>query len=145
MLQTATKIYSTATAKLPYLADMLLLTMRLWIATIFWKSGLTKLQDWETTVFLFEEEYQVPIISPELAAYSGTFFELVCPVLLVLGLGTRLAALPLIAMTAVIQFTYLEHNQHYYWAFLLFTLLSFGAGRASLDAFVARYLAKKHA
>ena len=145
MLHTATTLYRTATEKLPYLGDLLLLTMRLWIANVFWKSGLTKLDDWETTLFLFEEEYQVPFISAEFAAYSGTFFELVCPVLLVLGLGTRFAVLPLIAMTAVIQFTYLDHMQHYYWAFLLFTLLAFGAGRASLDAFIARILAKKQA
>lgn len=143
MLNKAISIYHAAAAKSSYLGDALLLTMRLWIANIFWKSGLTKLDDWETTVFLFQEEYQVPIISPEFAAYSGTFFELLCPILLLLGLGTRFAVLPLIAMTAVIQFTYLEHEQHIYWAFLLVSLLAFGAGRASLDALVARMLQKK--
>lgn len=143
MIHCALKLHHQALTILHYLGDALLLAMRLWVANIFWKSGLTKLEDWETTLFLFAEEYKVPLLPVEFAAYSGTFFELACPVLLVLGLGTRLAALPLIAMTAVIQFTYLEHEQHIYWAFLLVTLLCFGAGRASIDALIARYVAKK--
>ena len=143
MIDKAVTLYNTITPKLTYAGDALLLAMRLWIADIFWKSGLTKLDDWETTLFLFEEEYQVPVLPTEFAAYSATFFELAMPILLLLGLASRLATLPLIAMTAVIQFTYLQHEQHYYWAFLLFAILSFGPGRASLDAFIQRHFAKK--
>lgn len=145
MLQTVTKHYLKATHYLTYGADALLLTMRLWVAQIFWQSGITKLEDWETTLFLFEEEYQVPFISAEFAAYSSTFFEIAAPILLVLGLGARFATLPLIVMTAVIQFTYQAHDQHFYWAFLLASVLMFGPGRASVDAFIKRYLTPKHA
>ena len=143
MLNRTITLYNAITSKLTYAADALLLAMRFWLANIFWYSGVTKLEDWDTTLFLFEEEYQVPFLPTEFAAYSGTFFELACPILLVLGLGTRVAALPLIAMTAVIQFTYQHHEQHYYWAFLLFTLVVYGGGRASIDHFVARYLSKQ--
>jgi putative oxidoreductase len=112
------------------------LLVRIWVAIIFFKSGLTKLDDFETTIFLFAEEYKVPFIPPELAAYSGTLFELICPILLVLGLGSRVAALPLLAMTAVIQFTYLDHLQHYYWGILLAGIIFHGAGKWSLDYLV---------
>jgi putative oxidoreductase len=127
------RMYHTCVHRLTPLQDALLFAMRIWIAAIFWYSGLSKIDDWDTTLFLFEEEYMVPFISATFAAYSATFLELLCPVLLLLGLGTRIAALPLIAMTAVIQFTYLPHEQHYYWGFLLLSLVVFGAGRLSLD------------
>ncbi len=114
------------------------LFVRLWIASIFFKAGLTKIEDFETTVFLFSEEYQVPFLHPSFAALSGTFFELVCPVFLVLGLATRFAAIPLLVMTAVIQFTYQDHLQHYYWAILLAGLVVHGAGKLSLDHWLDR-------
>ena len=109
------------------------LAVRVWIAVVFFKSGLTKIDDFETTVLLFADEYQVPVLPPYLAALSATTFELAMPVLLVFGLATRVAALPLLMMTAVIQFTYLDHVQHYYWGILLLGLVLHGAGRFSLD------------
>ena len=109
------------------------LVVRLWIAMIFFKSGLVKFWDFETTVALFTDEYQVPFLPPYCAALSGTCFELACPVLLVLGLATRLAALPLLVMTMVIQFTYLDHMQHYYWMLLLSGLILHGGDKLSLD------------
>lgn len=115
-----------------------LLLIRVWIAYAFFRSGLTKIDDFETTIFLFAEEYKVPVISPEFAAYSGTFFELVMPVLLVLGLGARFAAVPLLVMTAVIQFTYQDHVQHYYWAIILTGIIIYGAGPLSLDRIIAK-------
>jgi len=114
------------------------LFIRLWIAAVFFKSGLTKIDDFEITVLLFADEYQVPFIPPVLAAYSATLFELLCPVLLVIGLATRLAVLPLLVMTAVIQFTYMDHLQHYYWAIMLAGLLVHGAGRWSLDCWLKK-------
>jgi len=112
---------------------VLLLAMRLWIANIFWKSGILKINDWDSTIMLFTDEHPVPYLNPQFAALSGTTFELLCPILLVLGFGSRLATLPLLAMTAVIQFTYMQHEQHYYWAFLLATILCFGSGKISVD------------
>lgn len=114
------------------------LFLRLWIAAVFFKSGLTKIDDFETTVLLFTEEYHVPVLSPYIAALSATFFELAMPVALVLGLGVRAAALPLLIMTAVIQFTYLDHVQHYYWAIMLVGLILHGGGKVSLDYWMAR-------
>jgi putative oxidoreductase len=125
-------------AKLNHLQPLWLLFIRVWVAVIFFKSGLTKIDDFETTIMLFEHEYAVPFIPHVLAAYSATFFELCMPILLVFGAFTRLAALPLLAMTAVIQFTYMDHMQHYYWAIMLSALIIFGAGKLSLDHLAGR-------
>ncbi|MGV8948555.1 MAG: DoxX family protein [Candidatus Paracaedibacter sp.] len=111
----------------------LLVVIRFKMATIFWRSGRIKFTHWESTLSLFRFEYKVPYLPADLAAYLVTTFELICPVLLVFGLMTRLAALPLLIMTAVIQFTYLQHSDHTYWAILLSVLLLKGAGPLSLD------------
>ncbi|MFW0778137.1 MAG: DoxX family protein [Rickettsiales bacterium] len=114
------------------------LFLRIWIAMIFFKSGLTKIDNFETTVFLFADEYQVPLLPPYFAALSATFFELAMPVLIVLGLATRFAVLPLIIMTAVIEFTYLSHAQHIFWAIVLVGLLLHGAGKLSADHWIKK-------
>ncbi|MEK9968118.1 MAG: DoxX family membrane protein, partial [Ferrovibrio sp.] len=111
-----------------------LLFIRLWMAEIFWNSGLTKIASWDTTVLLFAEEYKVPLLPPELAAVLGTATELSMPVLLALGLCTRVAALPLMAMTLVIQFTYLDKAEHWLWLLSLAVLATRGGGFLSLDA-----------
>lgn len=121
-----------------YLWPFVLLGMRLWMARVFLKPGIHKVKSWDKTLSLFKFEYKVPIIDPEVAAYLTTTFELICPVLLILGLMTRLATLPLIVMTAVIQFTYLSLEIHLYWAFLLCTLFLKGAGPYSLDELIYR-------
>jgi putative oxidoreductase len=131
------KFYSTATNWLySYLFPVLLLAMRVWMARVFFYSGLSKIATWQSTIYLFAHEYQVPVISPEIAAYLATSFELVCPVLLVVGIATRFATLPMLGMTAVIQFTYLDSTDHYYWAMVLGTILCTGAGKISLDWFI---------
>lgn len=142
MFTKITTLYRHALRPLSYLSDAVLLAMRLCIASVFFKSGLVKIEDWEATLFLFMEEYKVPLLPTEFAAYSGTFFELICSVLLIAGLGARLASVPLIAMTAVIQFTYMPHEQHSYWALLLATILCFGPGRISVDHFIKRHFVK---
>ena len=114
---------------------LLLVVIRFKMAHIFWKSGRIKFTHWDSTVSLFRYEYKVPYLPPDLAAYFTTTFELVCPVLLIFGLMTRLAAIPLLTITAVIQFTYLHHSDHTYWAILLGTLLLKGAGPLSLDRY----------
>jgi len=119
-----------------YLSPLLLLAMRLWIANIFYKSGMTKFSNMDSAVSLFESEYNLPYISPVIAAYSAVFFEIVCSVLLALGLLTRLAVLPLIVMTLVIHLFVFMHNDNFYWLFLLFTLLIYGGGKISFDNFV---------
>lgn len=125
-----------------YAAPLHLLFIRLWMAEIFWASGLTKLESWDTTLLLFAEEYKVPLLPPELAALFGTATEISMPVLLAFGLGTRLAALPLIMMTLVIQFTYLDKAEHWLWLLSLAILATRGAGPLSLDWGLRRLAAR---
>ena len=113
---------------------LLLLGMRFWIAKVFWRSGKVKAKHWDATLDLFKYEYKVPYIPSDLAMYLTTTFELLCPILLILGLMTRLATLPLLVITGIIQITYISHVDHLYWSFLLATLLFKGAGSLSLDA-----------
>lgn len=120
------------------LSPVMMLTLRLWMAHVFWVSGVLKISDWDNTLTLFTYEFPVPFLPPLLAAIFGTAFELICPVLLILGLATRLATLPLIIMTAVINFTYQEATEHYYWAMLLGVILFYGPGKLSVDHLVAK-------
>ena len=129
-------------------APLLQLALRLWIARVFFNSGLTKIQDWDTTVLLFQEEYKVPLLPPDLAALLGTTFELGMPILLVAGLMTRVAALPLLGMSLVIQFVLGAANptynsiEHYYWLFLLLAIIVHGPGRLSLDHMIRKRITR---
>ena len=116
-----------------FFAPVLLFLMRLLVAGIFLRSGLTKFSNIDSAIMLFEYEYQLPIISPVLAAYLATFFEIFCSILLIFGFATRLAAIPLLIMTLVIQFLVIAHPQHVYWFFSLATILTFGPGYLSVD------------
>lgn len=120
-----------------YGLPILLLFIRIWMAKIFWYSGLTKISNWPATLFLFKEEYKVPFIPYEIAAYISTFFELGCPILLIVGFATRFATLPMIAMTVVIELTYTHSVEHYYWGMLFILILLHGPGRLSLDYYIA--------
>src|SRR5713101_5396632 len=117
----------------PY--TILAIPLRLAVATVFWNSAVTKLANWNTAVELFAEEYKVPLLPPELAAYMAASMELTTPVLLVLGLLTRPAALILLGMTTVIEiFVYPQAwPTHIQWAAMLLVLLCRGAGKLSLD------------
>jgi putative oxidoreductase len=117
---------------------LLQLTMRIWIANIFWRAGKVKVKHWDATLSLFKFEYKVPFIAPEHAAYFATSMEILCPILLVLGLLTRLATLPLLFMTIMIQITYMSSKEHIYWMFILTVLLLKGAGQISVDAYLNR-------
>ena len=114
------------------------LLFRLAIAGVFFRAGLTKLASWETTVQLFRDEYKVPVLSPEVAAALATMFEVGCPLLLVAGLATRLATLPLFGMIAVIQlFVYPSAwPEHLTWASILLFLLTRGPGALSIDRMI---------
>ena len=114
---------------------LLQLLFRLAVAAVFLKAGLNKLASWELTVQLFADEYKVPLLSPDAAAAMATSFEIGCSILLIAGLGTRLAAVPLLGMIAVIQmFVYPSaYSEHLTWASLLLFLLTRGGGRWSLD------------
>lgn len=125
-----------------YFVPILLLALRLLIASVFLKSGLTKISNFEVTIFLFENEYSVPFLSPVFAAYSAAFFELTCSALLIAGLATRLACLPLIVMTLVIQFSVIQNPEHFYWLAILTTIFTFGPSCFSLDKLIKRCATK---
>ena len=124
----------------PYTA--LAIPLRLAVATVFWNSAMTKLANWDTAVALFVDEYKVPFIPPELAAYMAVTVELTTPILLVLGLLTRPAALVLLGMTTVIEvFVYPQAwPTHIQWAAMLLVLLCRGPGKLSLDHLLWRRL-----
>ena len=116
------------------------LGLRTGVGAVFFKSGLSKIANWELTVQLFADEYAVPLLPPEIAAYMATTAELVCPVLLVLGLAARFGALALLGMTAVIQiFVYPDSwAEHLLWASVFVYVLTQGAGKLSVDHAIRR-------
>ena len=132
-----------ATSWLETLQPLALLAARLYVAQVFFLSGLTKIRDWETTLALFENEYQVPLLSPTLAAWLGTGGELALPVLLALGLAGRFAAAGLsvvniVAVLSLAEIAPAALQQHQFWGSLLIGLLLWGPGRLSLDAWIGR-------
>lgn len=140
---TATAPVSTSRSRLAACAaalrrfplSILQLLFRLAIAGVFLKAGLNKLANWELTVQLFRDEYQVPVLPAEVAATMATTFEIGCSMLLIVGLATRLATLPMLAMLAVIQlFVYPgAWSDHLAWGSILLFLLTRGGGTLSLD------------
>jgi putative oxidoreductase len=125
------------------LAPLLDLGIRLYVANVFFKSGLNKFQSWDSTLALFEHEYQVPLLSPELAAWLGTATELTFPVLLALGLAGRFSALVLFAFNIIAVVSYPDLNEagmkdHLYWGILLAVTALHGPGRLSLDHVLGR-------
>ncbi|HEX9408129.1 MAG TPA: DoxX family protein [Methylomirabilota bacterium] len=111
------------------------LLFRLAVAGVFFRTGLQKARGWETTVALFSDEYKLPGFPPEIAAVMATCFELGCSSLLILGLATRLATLPLLGMIMTIQlFVYPQAwPEHLVWSSILVFLLTRGPGAMSLD------------
>lgn len=132
------------TRGLDFITPVLDLGIRLWVANVFWMSGLTKIQSWDTTLALFEHEYQVPLLSPELAAILSTATELTFPVLLALGLAGRFSALVLFVLNIAAVISYPDLNEiglkdHVYWGILLLVTLLHGPGKLSLDHLLCRY------
>lgn len=127
-----------------YLAPILDLAIRLFLANVFFKSGLTKIQSWDSTLYLFSDVYEVPFLNPDFAAYLATGAELALPVLLVLGLFGRFAATGLFILNSVAVISYYSElseaglNQHLYWGILLAVLLIISRGSWSADTWLAK-------
>jgi putative oxidoreductase len=117
------------------------LLFRLAIASVFLPAGLLKLASWQSTIALFQEEYKVPLLSPLVAAVMATAFELACSSLLIAGLATRLATLPLLGQIATIQlFVYPQAwHEHLVWGSILLFLLTQGGGTISADHLLSRW------
>ena len=130
--------------RVPY--TLLALPLRFAVATVFWNSGTTKVANWDATLQLFQDEYKVPLLPPDWAAHLAASIELSSPILLVLGFGTRAAALVLLGMTTVIEiFVYPQAwPTHIQWAAMLLVLLCRGAGRFSMDALIRQRFAVPH-
>ncbi len=130
-------------------AHLLDLAIRVYVAQVFFRSGLLKIGNWDGTLYLFENEYRVPLLPPEAAAWLGTFGELFFPPLLALGLAARFAAFSLFVfnIVAVVSFWHvLGGNQaalmsHVYWGTLLLVTLCHGPGRLSLDYLIRKRFA----
>ena len=123
------------------------LAARLYVAHVFFSSGLTKIRDWDTTLALFMDEYKVPVLSPAVAAVMGTAGELGLPVLLALGLGSRFAALGLsvvnvVAVLSLADIAPAALEQHILWGALLVGLAVFGPGGLALDRWIQRFIFK---
>jgi putative oxidoreductase len=119
------------------------LLIRVGIADVFWRSGQTKVSGWhvtETTIQLFRDEYKVPLISPELAAYLAAIQEHLFSLLLIVGLASRLSAIGLLGMTAVIELFVYPANwpDHLLWTGCLLYVVARGPGAFSVDALIAR-------
>ena len=125
-------------SSLNHLQSVAMVALRCYIAWVFFVSGLTKIDDWDTTLFLFELEYSVPFLSPAVAAFLGTFGELVFPVLLVFGLFSRLGALGLsvvnlVAVISLAEIAPAALTLHWLWGVLLAAIVVFGPGKIALD------------
>lgn len=134
------RLYFSLSEKINLLQPLALLAVRIYVGWVFFSSGLTKLRDWESTLFLFEEEYAVPFINFELAAWLGTAGELVLPVLIILGIGSRFAAagLTVVNIVAVVSLEAIApaaYTLHIVWGLLLAQVLLWGAGIISIDKF----------
>jgi len=120
---------------------VLLVVFRLYLAKVFFLAGLTKIKSWDTTLMLYEYEYEVPFIPFDIAAYLSTFAELVFPVLLVLGLAGRFSAAALFVLNIVAAVSYPDIspggvNDHYFWGSMLVVLVFYGPGKLAIDTWL---------
>lgn len=138
LLSTTLRLWRPVNHVLDNARPVAALLARAYLAQVFFLSGLTKLRDWDTTLLLFTEEYRVPLLSPGVAAVMGTAGELVLPVLLLVGLAGRFAAMGLGVVNAVAVISLAEIapaalQQHITWGVLLAALALYGVGRWSVD------------
>jgi putative oxidoreductase len=141
------RFYYAASHLPEYLAPLLDLGLRLYLANVFFKSGYTKILSWDSTLYLFNDVYHVPLLPPDVAATMAASAELGLSVLLVLGLLGRFAAsgLFILNIVAVISYADLSEaglNQHLSWGILLGVLLILSRGQWSIDALLERWLRK---
>ncbi len=140
--QTIVRVNKAAEA-FSWLAAPFALLTRVYVGWVFLKSGWLKITDWETTQYLFRDEFHVPLLPPEAAAVLGTFGELFFSVLLIAGLMGRLSALglQLVNVLAVVSYAHVLFKegfeaaiaQHYLWGFMLLMVMIYGPGRWAAD------------
>ncbi len=143
LVQSISNIVNSGIKWINFTQNGVALLFRLAMAQVFWAAGMSKIASWSSTLDLFAYEYSVPVIPSALAAYMATGAELLFPVLLVIGLGTRVAAGGLFILNWVAAISYADIsfagiNDHYYWGAVLLALFVYGPGRLSADHFIAK-------
>ena len=150
MFRRTVDVYQTLVARLEWAAPISFLFFRLWVAMAFWRAGVVKLSDMNSTITLFQYIYHVPLLPPVIAAYLGTGIELITPWFLGLGLAARLTAafLFIYNIIAVISYPALwPHGlwtgfwdggfaDHKVWGLMLLAIVLYGPGKLSLDWFL---------
>ncbi len=124
------------------------LVLRLYLLKIFFQSGLTKIQSWQSTIDLFAYEYSVPLLPPEVAAFMGTGGELILPVLLLIGFMTRPAAIGLFILNAVAAYAYALTDfynftgmmDHILWGMMILVYIVYGPSPLSIDNLISKKL-----
>jgi putative oxidoreductase len=139
----ALRIHSGFARLADKLQPLFALALRLYVARVFFASGLVKLQSWTSTLALFENEYHVPVLPPHLAAYFGAGAEIVLPPLLALGIGTRFSAIALFIFNIVAVISYPDLSDaglkdHMLWGAMLLVTLVYGPGKFALDRWFER-------
>jgi len=140
--------YGKAVCVLNFFTPLFDLAARYVVAYAFFSSGLVKIQSWSSTLYLFENEYAVPFLPPELAAYMGTAAELTLPVLLMLGLCSRFTAIALFVFNIVAVLSYPDISpagvkDHVLWGALLLMTIFHGPGKLSIDYWIGIWLSKR--
>ena len=138
MLNTIIKMRIVLYLWVERLAPVLDIALRIWVARVFFLSGLTKIQTWETTLMLFEYEYAVPVIPFQIAAYMATAGELILPVLIALGLFTRFGLVGLFVLNLVAAISYPDISpagiqQHIMWGLMMVVMFVHGPKLFSAD------------
>ena len=134
--------YQIAAEKyMPSIQNLFLLALRLWVAWVFINAGLTKFNHWDSTLFLFEYEYQVPLIPWQLAAYMGTAAEILLPIFVAIGLLGRPMTLALFGFNIVAVISYpaiwkAGFLDHQLWGLMMLVIIMYGAGRWSVDQLI---------
>jgi putative oxidoreductase len=139
------RVAGAAVKGLDFLSPVVDLGVRLYVANVFWKSGLTKIASWDSTLSLFNYIYNVPLLPPDLAAYLATAVELGGAVLLALGLASRFGTTALFVLNFVAVISYADlsdagRQDHFYWGMFLLLFLFHGPGKLSLDYWIRRKL-----
>jgi putative oxidoreductase len=145
MIRTLIQRALVVTGLVDRLQPVALLALRLYVSSVFFRSGLVKISDWSATLALFHDEYRVPLLPPDLAAGVGAFGELAFPVLITLGLLGRFGAAGLFVVNAMAVISYPQLwgfdcpaglHMHFVWGAILLALTVFGPGRLSLDELI---------
>ncbi len=139
LLDTALPVLTALQRALTHLQAPALLAARIYVGMVFFRSGLTKIADWDTTLALFSDEYHVPFLPTHVAAVAGTFGELFFPVLLIMGLLGRFSAFSLsvvntVAVISLSEIAPAALQQHQFWGALLVGVILWGPGKWSVDA-----------